>query len=600
MPSRNIPIAKSIDKVIRQNLDSLRKPEVLTVRPGYELAGHMLTGKPAIVATVHTKKPKTELARGEALPERIGSVPVDVREATGHQRLRAIDPAAAAVAEAYERPEEREPEWPDEREMPSGKLLSDPTSNTQRVLKKARAAQPSTDAALKARKKQVFPYTPPQGISLARRQITTTITAHVSPDAGFATLQTFLQGTRKSLVIGIYDFTSGPILSTFLSVLKEPKTLQMVLDNPAPNKTRDQTDWMTFEDLTSALKGRAKIAWALAGDDTFAAVEIFPTSYHIKVIVRDDDTLWLSSGNLNNSNQPDLSRPPHTEDRDWHLIVEDADLAKTFAAFLDNDFTTAVKHQAPNPDAIERAIEDAHSKKAKESNSSPPRPASPPKNPVAAKTFRNLSLTVTPLLTPDKLSDGTPQYLTTVMNVIQSAKQSVDIQLQYIEASKGDGSDYDKLLQALAAKSKTATVRLIVSANFADKNAEKMKAKGVDLTDLIRTQPNVHNKGYVIDGKQVIVSSQNYSPDGIELNRDAGLLLESPEIAQYFGAVFNADWTGAKPMVAQTRTPVTGVRGTNQRRKRALGAKRTASDKRQSASGKKAAASGKTIEKIRR
>jgi hypothetical protein len=41
-----------------------------------------------------------------------------------------------------------------------------------------------------------------------------------------------------------------------------------------------------------------------------------------------------------------------------------------------------------------------------------------------------------------------------------------------------------------------------------------MKDEGVDLTANIHTYPNVHNKGFVIDGKTVVVSSQNFSPAG--------------------------------------------------------------------------------------
>jgi phosphatidylserine/phosphatidylglycerophosphate/cardiolipin synthase-like enzyme len=61
----------------------------------------------------------------------------------------------------------------------------------------------------------------------------------------------------------------------------------------------------------------------------------------------------------------------------------------------------------------------------------------------------------------------------------------------------------------------------------------------------------VHNKGFIIDGETVVVSSQNFSPAGICENRDAGLILESEQIAQYFGPIFNADWRDSRPLVAQ-------------------------------------------------
>jgi phosphatidylserine/phosphatidylglycerophosphate/cardiolipin synthase-like enzyme len=70
-----------------------------------------------------------------------------------------------------------------------------------------------------------------------------------------------------------------------------------------------------------------------------------------------------------------------------------------------------------------------------------------------------------------------------------------------------------------------------------------MKAGGVDLTANIALQYNVHNKGFVIDSKTVVVSSQNFSPAGVHDNRDAGAIIESEDIAQYFEAIFLADWT---------------------------------------------------------
>jgi len=42
----------------------------------------------------------------------------------------------------------------------------------------------------------------------------------------------------------------------------------------------------------------------------------------------------------------------------------------------------------------------------------------------------------------------------------------------------------------------------------------------------------------VIDSSVVVVSSQNFSPDGIQFNRDAGVIIEGAPIAQYFENVF--------------------------------------------------------------
>src|SRR5262249_26383186 len=137
---------------------------------------------------------------------------------------------------------------------------------------------------------------------------------------------------------------------------------------------------------------------------------------------------------------------------------------------------------------------------ARQSNPPPPRPATTApaarrraaksKTSFAKKTFQNLSLTVTPMLTPDRLPGSDPvqpgqpgkpdqpgQYLSNVLALIKGAQQSIHIELQYIEASKGDGSLYDELLQALADRIAAGIeVQLIVSADYAEKWGEKMKA----------------------------------------------------------------------------------------------------------------------------
>ncbi len=542
----------SIDRIIRQDLAKLRKPGVLTVRPGFEITNHQLTGKRAIVATVHTKT--SDLPASQLLPRAIHGVPVDVRQATPHQRLRATDPAAAAMTQAFGRPQDKEPAWALEREMPSGQRLVSPKSKTQKAVADFAARQPVVAKALAAHAaKPKVAYVPAPGEPLNPVRTSTTIIAHVSPDAGFLTLTSFLQGTQRSLVVGMYDFTSGPILALFKTVLTGAKTLQMVLDNPPPNATRNQLDSQTVQELNAALGPRSRIVRALAGDDTLVSAEMFPTSYHIKVMVRDNAVLWLSSGNLNNSNQPDSSSPPKTEDRDWHVIIEDRAIANVFEAYLNQDFKSAQPYQIPESSALSEAVSDAAAKLAAETTSPAVLSAPGPTGTIAAKTFPNISVNITPLLTPDTLPAGTDgQYVSNMLKLIASAKKTLYVQLQYIEASAATGV-YSGLLQAIAARVAAGVdVRLIESLEYGEPWAEKMKDAGVDLTANIALQPNVHNKGFVIDSSVVVVSSQNFSPDGIQFNRDAGVILESAPVAQYFESVFLADWSSkAKPFAAQ-------------------------------------------------
>ncbi len=234
-----------------------------------------------------------------------------------------------------------------------------------------------------------------------------------------------------------------------------------------------------------------------------------------------------------------------------------------FTAYLNYDYQSAAAHQAAAPEAEDAAVIDAQAKQSAHANPPAAGAAAPLKSPVAAKTFPAADVFITPLLTPDTIAGGAGQYLANITNLINAAQESIYIQLQYIEASKGDGSDYERLLGTIAgAIARGLDVRLIESLEYGPKWAEKMKAAGVDLTANIRLQSSVHNKGFVIDHKTVVVSSQNFSPEGVQENRDAGLILESPGVAGYFEKIFLADWNhNPKPASAVTAVGAGTARG---------------------------------------
>jgi len=217
---------------------------------------------------------------------------VDVREADCMHRLRAANPALFAAVSAHAPDELQLPDFPFERDA-QGNLLSAPSVLAE---------------ATRGPAKPPPHYEPPAGVSLEPIDDTFSITCHASPDAGWPLLKDFLSGVSFPLIVGMYDFTSAHILQTIQSALARSKDLGLVLDHPAPDRSLDQSDEATHTALTSSLGQRLHFAWALDGKDPFAAVKVFEFAYHIKVAVRDGSAFWLSSGNWNNSNQPESIR----------------------------------------------------------------------------------------------------------------------------------------------------------------------------------------------------------------------------------------------------------------------------------------------------
>lgn len=107
-------------------------------------------------------------------------------------------------------------------------------------------------------------------------------------------------------------------------------------------------------------------------------------------------------------------------------------------------------------------------------------------------------------------------------------------------------------------------VRILLSDSYVDPSAPRDNAwtaayvnrlasqEGLDMqarlmrTDLAKVE-KLHNKGLVVDGERVLVSSINWSLNSPANNREVGLILEHPALGQFFTDVFTYDWYNGWP-----------------------------------------------------
>jgi hypothetical protein len=484
----------------------------------------------------------------KTLPVTIEGLPVDVRPATSAQLLRVSDPRIYAALTTA-RPEFRAAEFSDEVFVETPKLPD--------------ALADAFEAARGPKKEQIKP-SAPEGVTLDPIEDEVTLLLHISPEQGWANLQPFIEGVKQKLVVGMYDFRSQHILDQVKQSLANDQ-LTITLDdtrgrtgNPDPG---NPTNVATIEGLHQAIPP-TRSAWALTNPDPFATAYIYATSYHIKVAVRDDDVLWLSSGNWNNANQPliDLSdtaaalKIAKSSDRDWHVIATSPALADVFRAYLENDYSVASQHNLQSgSDNLTAALGvDRLQYLGFEENDAPKaRQFFPPKT-ITGK------INIQPLLSPDN-------YQPHVLALIQSAKEKFYMQTQYIHWSDNNADQgHRDLIIAVQDRIKAGVdVRLITSQYETQDLVEKLKDSGID-TSVLRIQPRVHNKGIVVDGAVAMVSSQNWSADGTLYNRDAGLIIWNQEAAAYFEEIFLHDWnylsTASIPPAPKKRS--SGKRGT--------------------------------------
>ena len=504
-----MPTLAEVGRAIEQNLNSLKKPGILAVRPGYRIEGGWPVGDPVIVALVGAKKGE---AASYGLPPQVAGVPVEVREASPLGRMKATRPAAYQALAERARVEQHAPDFPFEHAFTAP----------------AEAEAVAVAAARRPRKQQLDyqPPLPPQPLDAVSG--TLSVICCASPDAGWPVLRDFFARIQQKLTVGMYDFTSAHILSALEQALNgggNPRALSLVLDHPAKNPSADQSDEETEQGLQSNLGNALSFAWAPVRSSPEVREWIFPTAYHIKVAVRDSAEMWLSSGNWNNSNQPEdapVNEADPTQaaevfkasDRDWHVVIASPQLAQLFESYLLNDRQSALPAQGP----IEGAADlEAFAEQAFDlAETNPAAVARAPRMYFAPLSLTE-QMTIQPLLTPDPAPDGrTGIYAEKMLTLISSAQNSLYIQLQYIHPSnREDEAAFTALLDAISTRAAAGVdVRIILSQWQNQQWMERLRAAGID-TQLVRIQHGVHNKGFVVDHQKVVVSSQNWSGQGV-------------------------------------------------------------------------------------
>ena len=484
-----------VQKLIDDNIEQLRGiPGFVAAEPGFPLVDGTFITKPAIIALVDHKQQQSDLLEEDRAPRTLGGYRVEVMQADPVRQLEAMDAAAGA-----------------------GRLAP-------------AAAAPLT-------------YTPIEGnpidepITVSKPPL-----CHVGPDAGWPVLQPFLSAARHTLSVAIYDFNAAYIATALVeSGRAHDLDITMNWDDTPPAPPEPET----IKKVRTQLRPRFHDLIVKTGSG-----RRFANSYHEKVAVRDSSAFWLSSGNWTKRSQPDIDpiKDPASGvgmygkyNREWHVVVEDQGLAQLFEKYIRYDFDQSQQEAEEDRRGARPAIAPAAfpdlfvpidalvDPVAMAATPEPVRPAALPAG------GRNIE--VQPVLTPDN-------YVQRVTSLLKNAKHSIYMQFAYINYSEAEGDKpFTQMLDVLKKMTNRANIdtRIIVDSRDAASKVGLLVKNGFN-QDAFRQQANIHNKGIVVDSKAVLVSSANWSGDGVLRNRDAGLIIHDPDIASYYQAVFLDDW----------------------------------------------------------
>ncbi len=348
----------------------------------------------------------------------------------------------------------------------------------------------------------------------------------LSPDDGRGRALSFLASADHSLEAAGYTLTSDAIAWVLADRARNGVRVRLLLEGSPVGGMEDDE-----RRLTGALIDAGVDVRCLAGGlDVVKRYRYL----HAKYAIVDGAAVLVSSENFGDSGFPS---PGSDGNRGWSVILEDLALARQLWEVFEEDFDPTRADSVPATGVA----------------------GPPPEAPGAILPWsaplgvgsRRAQLVVGP---DDTLSEDT------VLGALASARERIVIEAFY--ADDPWGWRPNPLLEAaFAAAHRGVAVRILLDGSGwspeEDTTAndalsailnDRARAEGVDLEVRVFAPvgavERIHNKGAVIDGRIVLVSSMNWAHGSATENREIGVLLEDTSAASRLEAAFQQDWEG--------------------------------------------------------
>jgi cardiolipin synthase len=352
----------------------------------------------------------------------------------------------------------------------------------------------------------------------------TTVSAAVSPDCSFRLVENAVKSANSTIDFYIYNVSADYLLQLLKDAKDRGVKIRIMYDvMDTSGNERQKVQALKVEAKEAPSSGRRKVF----------------TVCHQKFMVIDRRTVLIESANWATTSIPEVRVPGKFKkgNREWLLRVDHEGLAAWYANLFQEDWEIP-ELEAPSGVAV-APLEVT--------------PLGPVPMPLAAVRVPDQVFDIeTPKLqAPAKITPITSpdNYFQAVKRLIGEAQESIFVQQQSIKAG---GPKTKGILEALAKRKGQVEIRIVVSPKFTwQDSVDSLKAAGLD--DCLRSMnlasfTHLHNKGLVFDRKIAIVTSTNWTENSVARAREAGMVVECPEIASYFAKVCDLDWnTGLDP-----------------------------------------------------
>jgi cardiolipin synthase A/B len=351
-------------------------------------------------------------------------------------------------------------------------------------------------------------------------------TCFITPDCSEEVYAQFINGAETEILVNVYEFTSPKMAEAIVKAHKRGVNVTVLIEggpvggiSAAENEICSR---LVKEHIPVFLMGTTGISHA-------------PYRYnHAKYIVVDGSSLFITSENFTDNGFPGTG---DTGNRGWGICLYD----KGVATYFRNIFLLDVSGDGifPAKGKPGNITEIPHGDRVREFS------------PLSDRDLR-----VTPVIAPDT------SYL--IKDLLRTAQEQIDIEQAYI-TNESPGVLNPYLDEAVNASRRGVHVRVLLDSYWFNTDGpndndelvvyinQVAKAEGLPLDARCADLPGneiekIHNKGVIVDGRKVLISSINWNTNSPTFNREAGVIVESPETGKYYSLAFNDDWNGTAPV----------------------------------------------------
>jgi phosphatidylserine/phosphatidylglycerophosphate/cardiolipin synthase-like enzyme len=349
------------------------------------------------------------------------------------------------------------------------------------------------------------------------------ITTFVSPDCSNDMFSYAINQASDEVLLNVYELSS-PAIGGLLTAAHARGVDVKILVEGGPVGGISQEENEVIRNLS---KNGLPVNVMVSSDDVPA-----PYRYdHAKYMVIDRRATLLTSENFGYTGFPPSGM---SGNRGWGVYIDDPAFAEYFSTVF---------------------ITDNKGKSIQVYEGSAGNPESTPTGKYIAEFAPEhfVGVTVHPVIAPETSSQ--------ITDLINSADKSIEIEQAYI-TNETSSTLNPYLSAAINASRRGVHVRVLLDSYWFNIEDEKdndemaavinrigvsehipLEAKCVDLA--ANTIEKIHNKGMIVDDHHVLVSSINWNSVSPNFNREAGVIIDDPNVGRYFLDVFEDDWNSS-------------------------------------------------------